>query len=474
MDIKSDLSSYSLQPRAARNLSNSTKSKPIMESITPRWLLNFLPWISVEAGIYRVNKRKNYNLLSTSNYPKPNEVLTDDTRQLSDIPPFKYMHPEAINTITPHLTKEQFDAGTTVTKAGIEGDKLYIVTKGKIEVTTTGPRGEVINIGILADGDFSDMDAFIQKSNRLVNITAITPSILYSINRDAFENWLASSPKDVLDQFNHANDLWDQTRMESNESGERSINVYSGSLGETDIPLTYPDYDETPKEYVLNIVQTILRINSQITDIFNQPINQLEEQMRLTVEAMLERQEWEIINNKEFGLLNSISPKMSIRSKNSVPTPDALDELLIRVWKKPAFFLAHPQAIAAFGRECTRRGVPPVAINIDGSPFITWRGVPLVPCDKLLINGKKNSYSCGTTNILLLRVGEEEQGVIGLHQPGIPDEKYMPSLSVKNGGIDVNGITSYILRLYYSAAVLAEDALGVLQDVEVGYYHDYE
>jgi len=29
------------------------------------------------------------------------------------------------------------------------------------------------------------------------------------------------------------------------------------------------------------------------------------------------------------------------------------------VWKQPAFFLTHPEGIAAFGRECTRRGVPP-------------------------------------------------------------------------------------------------------------------
>ena len=45
-----------------------------------------------------------------------------------------------------------------------------------------------------------------------------------------------------------------------------------------------------------------------------------------------------------------------------------------RVWKKPAFFLAHPKAIAAFERECTWRGVPPVTMNLFGSPVITWRG----------------------------------------------------------------------------------------------------
>jgi hypothetical protein len=32
----------------------------------------------------------------------------------------------------------------------------------------------------------------------------------------------------------------------------------------------------------------------------------------------------------------------------------------------------------------------------------------------------------------------------------------------------------YLLTLYFSCAVLTDDALGVLENVEVGYYHDYE
>ena len=35
-------------------------------------------------------------------------------------------------------------------------------------------------------------------------------------------------------------------------------------------------------------------------------------------------------------------------------------------------------------------------------------------------------------------------------------------------------MASYLLTLYFSCAVLTDDALGVLENVEVGYYHDYE
>jgi hypothetical protein len=41
-------------------------------------------------------------------------------------------------------------------------------------------------------------------------------------------------------------------------------------------------------------------------------------------------------------------------------------------------------------------------------------------------------------------------------------------------GLDSLGVASYLLTLYSSCAVLTDDALGVLENVEVGYYHDYE
>ncbi len=258
-----------------------------------------------------------------------------------------------------------------------------------------------------------------------------------------------------------------------NEYGEKSIQLMSCHQGQPALPHAFADYEENPQEFPLNIIQTILRIHTRVADIYNNPLHQLNEQMRLTIEAMKERQEWEIVNNQEFGLLHSVAPQMRIKSRRGVPTPDDLDELLAKVWKKPAFFLAHPKAIAAFGRECTLRGVPPVAVNLFGSPFITWRGVPLVPCDKLLVDGKAwTQAASGKTSILLMRVGESEQGVIGIHQPGIPEEQHAPSLTVKFSGIDSQSIAHYVLSLYFSTAVLTGDALGMLENVEVGHYHD--
>jgi hypothetical protein len=103
-----------------------------------------------------------------------------------------------------------------------------------------------------------------------------------------------------------------------------------------------------------------------------------------------------------------------------------------------------------------------------------WRGIPLIPSDKLEVKSRyAHNQWLGTTNILLVRVGEEDQGVVGLHQQGIPGE-ISPSLSARLMGLDNLGVASYLLSLYFSAAVLTDDAIGVLENVEVGYYHHYE
>jgi Phage capsid-like protein len=234
---------------------------------------------------------------------------------------------------------------------------------------------------------------------------------------------------------------------------------------EIDLPEIYVDYEEKPREYTLNAVTTVLDVQTRISDLYRSPHDQIREQLRLMIEKVKERQENELVNNTEYGLLHNVAAEFHVKTRKGAPTPDDLDELIAKVWKEPSFFLAHPRAIAAFGRECTRRGVPPPTTTMFGSPFVTWRGIPLVPCDKLAVKAEK-------TNILLLRTGEKKQGVIGLFQPGLPGE-VSPSLSVRFMGINHKAIASYLISLYCSIAALTEDAIGVLENVNVDQYHEY-
>lgn len=245
----------------------------------------------------------------------------------------------------------------------------------------------------------------------------------------------------------------------------RDVKVACAKRDESELPQTFVDYKENPREYFLSAVTTVLDVHTRISDLYSSPHDQIKEQLRLTIETIKERQENELINNSDYGLLANVAESQRITTLTGAPTPDDLDDLLTKVWKEPAFFLTHPLTIAAFGRECTRRGVPPPTVSLFGSQFVTWRGIPLIPSDKVPV-------AEGKSKIMLLRVGDKRQGVVGLYQPGLPGEQ-SPGLSVRFMGIDRNAIASYLISLYCSLAVHAEDALAVLDDVEIDKYHDY-
>lgn len=465
---------HSLDVKAARQLANTTKSFPMMEEITPRWLLTLLPWINVEAGTYRVNRRTVFQ----RDAKRLQINVTGDSVQLKAeelqaIPLFRELDRSVMEKIANQLVTEHHDIHSKVIEEGDEGDKFYIIAQGDVEIYTTGDRQEKLILNVRSNGEYFGEVALLEGTKRIATVQAQSPLTLLSLSRAKFYEILDENPH-LREKFKQTSEENMARRAQLNDYGERRIEVEAGHEGEPDLPMTYVDYEEYPREYSLNVVQTILRVHTRVSDLYSKPMDQLGEQMRLAIEAMRERQEWEILNNKEFGLINNVASSMRVKPRYGPPTPDDMDELLARVWKKPAFFLAHPRAIAAFGRECTRRGVPPPTVNLLGSPFLTWRGVPIVPCDKLLVNGKTRSdFHFGKTNILLMRVGEKEQGVVGLHQTGIPDEK-LPSLSVKFNGIDSKSIAHYVLNLYFSAAVLTNDALGMLENAEVGFYHDYK
>ena len=459
----------SVTTSVARNLANTTKTRPMMTSITPRLLLGQLPWVQVNGGVYRVNRTK-------VELPKAERIQVDVSAagasfppdSLRNVPLFSGLPETIVARMAAAFKTEDVPLGNKVILEGEQESKFFIIAQGQVEVLYKGTHGSDIRIALLTDGEYFGETEFASDRVSDVTVRTLTPCTLLSLSRRDLESAAGDVPN-WNEEFRRVVAEYLERRSMVNRYGERNIDLVSGFAENIEIPETFVDYSDKPREYSLSTVQTIVRVHTRVSDLYNDPYDQLQEQMRLTIEGIKERQEWELVNNQKFGLLHSADPTMRISARYGTPTPDDLDELLALVWKRPAFFLAHPKAIAAFGRECTWRGVPPPTINVAGLSVITWRGIPLIPCDKLEMAGRR----FGTTSILLMRVGEADQGVVGLHQAGVAGE-VMPSLSARLMGIDSMGVATYLLTLYFSCAVLADDALAVLENVEVGYYHDYE
>jgi len=459
-DVERHQRHLSLGTAAARNLATTTKSQPQMQEITSRWLLKLLPWVQTKGGVFRVNRRLSYTVgdgrVTFTNTGATVQVIPQELTELPLLRGFDNIN--VLTALANQFVQREYAAGDTIVEIGQPADRVILIAHGKVNKIGVGKYDEQIVLDVLADGDhFGDETVVESEDTWQYTLKAITRCTVLTLSEQVFEGLIDQSE----DLRTHVEQFRERLRQPQTAEGEAAIEVATGHAEESSLAGTFVDYDIAPREYELSLAQTVLRISTRVADLYNEPMNQTEQQLRLTVEALRERQEDEMINNPDFGLLHNADLRQRIHSRGGTPTPDDLDELLATVWKEPSFFLAHPRTIAAFGREANRLGLYPSSIDMNGVQVTAWRGVPIFPCSKIPITNAR------TSSILLMRTGLEKQGVIGLHQTGIPDE-YQPSLSVRFMGISEKAIISYLVTAYYSAAVLVPDALGILEDVEIG------
>ncbi|MFJ9779429.1 family 2B encapsulin nanocompartment shell protein [Amycolatopsis sp. NPDC101161] len=450
----------SLSVTAARTLTTTTKTPPQMRGITTRWLLTQLPWVDVPAGSYRVNRRLTYTVGDgkVSFYTTGARVHVVPA-ELTELELLRGFGDEtALGALADAFEQREYEPGSTIVDAGTPLDTLFLLAHGKVTQHGRGEYGDDVTLGTITDGDHFGAELLARDDATWpFTARAATRVIALVLPADAYARLNGRSES----LRSHVAEAIGRPRKPQNAKGEASIDLSAGHDGEPILSGTYVDYDPSPREYDLAVAQTVLRVHNRVADLYNNPMNQLEQQLRLTVEALRERQEHELVNNTDFGLLHNVDLKHRLTTRTGPPTPLDLDDLLCRR-RKTKFFLAHPRAIAAFGRECTRARVYPDTTLLDGKRVIAWRGVPILPCDKIPIT------DTGTTSILAMRTGEDDAGVIGLRPKELPDQ-YQPGLNVRFMGINDRAVTSYLVSAYHSAAVLVPDALGVLDHVETGY-----
>ncbi|MER5637621.1 family 2B encapsulin nanocompartment shell protein [Kitasatospora sp. NPDC002227] len=453
----------SLSTIAARNLATTTKSEPQMQGISSRWVSRSLPWVQVNGGTYRVNRRLSYAVgRGRVSFVKTGAEVRVVPPSLREVPVLRGFDDDAVlEELASRFVQRDLAAGEVLIERGAPIQEVYLIAHGKVDRIGVGKYGETAVIGHLADGDHLGDEALLSPEPVWpYTVKAATAATVMTLAWPAFQELEERSPalRDAILQYLAG------AQQSQNVHGEAAIELAAGHEGEYELPGTFVDYELKPREYELSVAQTVLRIHSRVADLYNDPMNQTEQQLKLTIEALRERQEFELVNNRDFGLLHSADYDQRIQTHSGPPTPDDLDELL-SMRRDTTHLFAHPRAIAAFGRECNKRGLYFSGIEVGGHHLPAWRGVPLLPCGKIPVVGGH------TSSIIAVRAGEENQGVVGLWQTGIPDE-YEPGLNVRFMGIDEKAIISYLVSAYYSAAVLVPDAIGLLENVEVALPRD--
>jgi CRP-like cAMP-binding protein len=450
----------SLGTRAARQLATTTKSAPQMQAISSRWLLKTLPWVDVKGGAYRVNRRLQLRTGRGRVHFEHNGA--DDIRvipeTLTELPILRgYPDTAVLRELAARFQAREVRAGQVLFEAGQPVTEAYLVVHGRFTRFATGKYGGEEVIGVVTDGDQMGDEAVGQSDPLwLSSVRAQTAGVVLALPWAVVEEVIGRAPSLGA----HLRAYVERQRKPMNRRGEADVPVQAGHVGEPTLPGGFVDYELAPREYELSLTQTVLRVHTRVADLYNDPMDQTRQQLRLTIEEIRERQEWELVNNREFGLLHNVDHGQRISTFTGPPTPDDLDELL-SMRRKTKLLLAHPKAIAAFFRQCNRRGLMPGTADVDGHEVPAWRGVPLFPCGKIPVSQDH------TSSIIALRTGETDQGVIGLYQTGIPEE-YQPGLNVRFMGIDSAAIINYLVTAYYSLAILVPDAAGILENVQIG------
>ncbi len=145
----------SLGEAAAKNLADVTKTAPQMGALSPRWLLRMLPWVDVDAGLYRVNRvRVMGEELRRIETRVDGERAVLEPEKLRAVPLFGSLSDELFVALAALFESKQFAKGAVIVKEGDPGDEMFIISRGEVEVSRANASGGSSVIARRQEGEF--------------------------------------------------------------------------------------------------------------------------------------------------------------------------------------------------------------------------------------------------------------------------------------------------------------------------------
>src|SRR5688500_698585 len=124
----------SLGTEAARNLATTTKTVPQMQGITSRWLLRVLPWVQVNGGSYRVNRRLTYSLGDGRvTFSGARADVRVSANELRELPLLREFDDEGVlGALADRFVQEEVEPGAVLAEAGTLADRIVLIAHGKV------------------------------------------------------------------------------------------------------------------------------------------------------------------------------------------------------------------------------------------------------------------------------------------------------------------------------------------------------
>lgn len=119
---------------------------------------------------------------------------TVEVERLAQLPFFDGIEPSLLRDISRLFATETCHEGERIICEGEEGNKCYIMVRGKVEVLKQLSDGEPTRVAVLQDGDHFGEIALLKGIPRTATVRALVPSILLSIRREAFAALMSEHP----------------------------------------------------------------------------------------------------------------------------------------------------------------------------------------------------------------------------------------------------------------------------------------
>ena len=118
---------------------------------------------------------------------------------LRPIPLFKLLDDDELQTLAKELDEVRFLAGQSIFAMGDEGDKMYVVESGKVELYLQDRADDRVDLGIAEVGDLFGELSFLSSEPRSTSAKAVEATKLIAIDQHDLEMLVAAHPQSALD-----------------------------------------------------------------------------------------------------------------------------------------------------------------------------------------------------------------------------------------------------------------------------------
>jgi CRP-like cAMP-binding protein len=167
--------------------------------------------------------------------------MTEETiAYLRQVIPFRDLPDESFRAIARDVTHVEIPQGQVIIREGEEGDSLYIIKSGSVQVFINGPeQDEKIILSKLSDADYFGEMSLITGEPRSASIETLTNVSLLRLDKEGFQRLISENPKITL----YLSHMLSQRLKQANIKRAETEKFYHAKITQTGTLAEIPFYE---------------------------------------------------------------------------------------------------------------------------------------------------------------------------------------------------------------------------------------